>query len=152
MEQLMVQKTLTSSQKKVSQNIHDNCGHPSKEDFLRGSSSQSCPTRGSRLRATRVRVSSMGSQRASSKTQTPSSAAADLSLPRNTWCGSFLRLSLQTVPESFSATWCVGALCTNCVFLFWTRLLKLWQNALQSGGSTILVLPCGPLPIKEKSL
>ena len=30
-----VQKPLTSSQKKVTQNIHDNCGHPSKEEFLR---------------------------------------------------------------------------------------------------------------------
>ena len=30
-----VQKPLTSSQKKVSQNVHDNCGHPSKEEFLR---------------------------------------------------------------------------------------------------------------------
>ena len=29
-----VQKPLTSSQKKVTQNIHDNCGHPSKEEFL----------------------------------------------------------------------------------------------------------------------
>ena len=31
----IVQKPLTSSQRKVSQNIHNNCGHPSKEEFLR---------------------------------------------------------------------------------------------------------------------
>ena len=31
----IVQKPLTSSQKKVSQNIHTNCGHPTKEEFLR---------------------------------------------------------------------------------------------------------------------
>ena len=31
----IVQKPLTSSQKKVIQNIHINCGHPSKEEFLR---------------------------------------------------------------------------------------------------------------------
>ena len=31
----IVQKPLTSSQKKVIQNIHNNCGHPSKEEFLR---------------------------------------------------------------------------------------------------------------------
>ena len=30
-----VQKPLTSNQKKVIQNIHNNCGHPSKEEFLR---------------------------------------------------------------------------------------------------------------------
>ena len=29
-------KPLTSSQKKVVHNIHNNCGHPSKEEFLRG--------------------------------------------------------------------------------------------------------------------
>ena len=31
----IVWKPLTSSQRKVSQNIHNNCGHPSKEEFLR---------------------------------------------------------------------------------------------------------------------
>ena len=52
----------------------------------------------------------------------------------------FLRSSLQTVPKLFSATWCVGARCTNCVFLLWTRLLRLWQSVLQSVGSSIFVL------------
>ena len=37
----------------------------------------------------------------------------------------FLRSSLQAVPKLFSATWCVGARCTNCVFLLWTQLLRL---------------------------
>ena len=46
----IVQKPLTSNQKKVIQNIHNNCGHPSKEEFLRAL--QSCPTGGSRLRTT----------------------------------------------------------------------------------------------------
>ena len=45
------------------------------------------------------------------------------STKRSLW--TFLRLSLQTVPKSFSATWCVGVRCTNCAFLFWTRLLRL---------------------------
>ena len=31
----IVQKPLTSNQQKVIQNIHNNCGHPSKEEFLR---------------------------------------------------------------------------------------------------------------------
>ena len=31
----IVQKPLTSSQKKVIQNVHNNCGHPRKEEFLR---------------------------------------------------------------------------------------------------------------------
>ena len=84
----IVQKPLTSSQKKVIQNIHNNCGHPSKEEFL-SPSSQSCPTGGSSLCATRVRVSSMCSQRASSQTQTSSSVAADFSSQRNTWFGPF---------------------------------------------------------------
>ena len=152
-----VQKPLTSSWKKVSQNIHDNCGHPSKEEFL-GSPSQSGPTRGSRPRATRVRVSSMCSQRASSKTWVSGSAAADFSLQRNTWCGSalprtfrfnetlgvdsFFILSLRMVPKSSSATWCVGACCTNCAFLSWTRLPGRWRSALLNDGSSILVLPC----------
>ena len=34
-DETIVQKPLTSSQKKVIQNIHNNCGHPSKEEFLR---------------------------------------------------------------------------------------------------------------------
>ena len=33
----------------------------------------------------------------------------------------FLRSSSQTIPKLFSATWCVGARCTNCVFLSWTN-------------------------------
>ena len=43
----IVQKPLTSNQKKVIQNIHNNCGHPSKEEIMEGSSSQPCPTGGS---------------------------------------------------------------------------------------------------------
>ena len=78
-DETFVQKPLTSSQKKVIQNIHNNCGHPSKEEFLRALRLQSCPTGGSSLCATRVRVSSMCSQRASSKTQISSSVAADFS-------------------------------------------------------------------------
>ena len=74
-----VQKPLTASQKKVVQNIHNNYGHPS----------QSCPARGSRLRATRVRVPSMRSSGASSETKASSSVSADLSPQRNAWCGSF---------------------------------------------------------------
>ena len=89
----IVQEPLTSSQKKVIQNIHNNCGHPSKEELST---------------ALRVRVSSVCSQRASSKAQTSSSVAADFSVQRNTWFGPFLGSSLQTIPKLFSATWCVG--------------------------------------------
>ena len=34
-DETIIQKPLTSNQKKVIQNIHNNCGHPSKEEFLR---------------------------------------------------------------------------------------------------------------------
>ena len=85
----IVQKPLTSSQKKVSQNIHNNCGHPSKEEFLRA------------LRLSRARPEVLhyvrrefecpacAAKRASSKTQTSSSVPADFSFQRNTWFGPF---------------------------------------------------------------
>ena len=85
----IVQKPLTSNQKKVIQNIHNNCGHPNKEEFLRA------------LRLSRARPEVLhyvrrefecpacGSQRSSSKTQTSSSVAADFSFQRNTWFGPF---------------------------------------------------------------
>ena len=55
------------ARRRSSQNIHNNWT-PEQGGILEGSSSQPCPTRGSRQRATRVRVSSMCSQRTSSKT------------------------------------------------------------------------------------
>ena len=44
--------------------------------------------------------------------------------------------------DGVSRTWCVGARCTNCAFLSWTRLPGRWRSALLNGGSSILVLPC----------
>ena len=43
-DETIVQKPLTSSQKKVIQNIHNNCGHPSKEEFLRALRLSRAPT------------------------------------------------------------------------------------------------------------
>ena len=132
----IVQKPLTSSQKKVSQNIHNNCGHLSKEEFLMA------------LRLSRAFLTmcdeSSSVQHVQPKVilQNPDFQQRCRGLFASTkhlvWI--FLRSSLQTVPKLFSATWCVGARCTNCVFLLWTRLLRLWQSVLQSGGFSILVL------------
>ena len=47
-------KPLTANQKRVIQNIHDNCGHPSREEFFTSCSSQSSTIRSFQLRATRV--------------------------------------------------------------------------------------------------
>ena len=51
----------------------------------------------------------------------------------------FLRLSLRMVRKSFSATWFVKARCTNCAFLFWTKLPRRWRSAYPNDGSSILV-------------
>ena len=98
----IVQKPLTSNQKKVIQNIHNNCGHPSKEEFLRALR-LSCPTGGSSLCATRVRVSSMCSQRASSKTQVSTAA-----LPRTFRFNETLGLDLFEIesPDSSKIVFC----------------------------------------------
>ena len=115
----VVRKPLTSSQQ---------------GGILEGSSPQPCPTR--------VRVSSMCSQRACSKTWASSSAAADLSFASTkhlVW--TFLRLSLPMVQKMVSVTWCVGARSTICAFLSWTRLPERWRSALLNDGSSILVLP-----------
>ena len=86
----IVQKPLTSNQKKVIQNIDNNCGHPSKEEFLRALRlSRARPEVLDYVRRG-VRVSSMCSQRSSSQTQTSSSVAADFSVQRNTWFGPFV--------------------------------------------------------------
>ena len=110
----IVQKPLTSSERKVSQNVHNNwlvtrarknsCGL-----FVSG------PTRGSRLRATRVWVSK--------------ALGVD-------------HFETESPDSSKIVFWCVRALWTNCVFVFWTKLLRLWQSALLNDGSSIQVLPC----------
>ena len=135
----IVQKPLTSSQKKVIRNIHNNCGHPSKEEFLRAL----------RLSRARPEVLTMCDECSSVQHVQPKvilqnpdfqQRCRGLFASTKHLVSTFLRSSLQTVPKLFSATWCVGARCTNCVFLLWTRLLRLWQSVLQSGGSSILVL------------
>ena len=137
-----VQKPLTSNQKKVIQNIHDNCGHPSKEEFLRA------------LRLSRAPQEVLDCVRR--EFECPACAAKGhppklgflAALPRtfrfNETLGVvfFFRLSLRMVPKAFSATWCVGARCTNCAFLSWTRLPGRWRSALLNDGSSTLVLPC----------
>ena len=137
-----VRKPMTWSQKKVGQNIHNNCGQPSKEEFL------------SALRLSRSRPEVLDDVRrefecpACAAKGHPPKPGLPATLPRTfrfnetLGGGPFLRLSLLMVPKLFSATWCVGARCTNCVFLLWTRLLRLWHSVLQSGGSSILVLSC----------
>ena len=84
-DETIVQKPLTSSQKKVIQNIHNNCGYPSKEEFLRA------------LRLSRARPEVLHYVRREfecpacaakghlSKTQISSSVAADFSFQWNTW-------------------------------------------------------------------
>ena len=131
----IVQKPLTSSQKKVIQNIHNNCGHPSKEEFLRA-------LRLSRFFTMCDESSSVQHVQPKGILQNPDfqQRCHGLFVSTKHLVWTFLRSSPQTIPKLFSATWCVGARCTNCVFLLWTRLLKLWQSALQSGGSSILVL------------
>ena len=47
----------------------------------------------------------------------------------------FFRWSNRMVPKSFSATWCVGARCTNCAFLSWTGMVGRWRSALLNDGS-----------------
>ena len=76
-DETIVQKPLTSSQKKVIQNIHNNLWTSEQGGVFESSSAQSCPTGGSSLCTTRVRVSGVCSQRASSKTQVSSSVATD---------------------------------------------------------------------------
>ena len=75
----VVQKPLTSSQKKGHPEYPQQLWTPEQGGVFESSSAQSCPTGGSSLCATRVRVSSMCSQRASSKTQVSSSVATDFS-------------------------------------------------------------------------
>ena len=79
-DETIVQKPLTSSQKKVIQNIHNNCGHPSKEEFLRALRLSRARPEVLHYGTTRVRVSSVCRQRASSKTEVSSSDATDFSL------------------------------------------------------------------------
>ena len=129
----IVQKPLTSNEKKVIQNIHNNCGHPSKEELLRA------------LRLSRARPEVLHYVRrefecaASAPKGHPPKPRLPAALPRTFRFNETLGLDLFEI-ESPSATWCVGARCTNCVFLLWTRLLRLWQSVVQSGGSSILVL------------
>ena len=136
----IVQKPLTSNQQKVIQNIHNNCGHPSKEEFLRA------------LRLSRARPEVLHYVRrefecpACAAKGHPPKPRLPAALPRTFRFNATLGLDLSEIesPDSskivFCNMVCVGARCTNCVFLLWTRLLRLWQSVLQSGGSSILVL------------
>ena len=81
-------KPLTANQKSVIQNIHNNCGHPSREEFLRAPS-QPRTTRSPQLRAARVRVSSMCSQGTSSEAKDACSITTDLPFQRDARCGPF---------------------------------------------------------------
>ena len=104
----IIRKPLTSSQKKVSQNIHNNCGHPSKEEFLRA------------LRVSRARPEVLDYVRrefecpACAAKGHPPKPRLPAALPRtfrfNQTLGVYLfkTLSLRMVPKSLSATWCVG--------------------------------------------
>ena len=91
----IVQKPLTSSQKKVIQNIHNNCGHPSKEEFLRALRlSRARPEVLDYVRREFDRVSSMCSQRSSSKTQDFQQRCRELFVSTKHLVWTFLRSSL----------------------------------------------------------
>ena len=114
-DETIVQKPLTSSQKKVIQNIHNNCGTPEQGGVFESSSAQSCPTGGSSLCATRVRVSSM-----CSKGHPPNPDFQQrcrglfVSMGRLVW--TFLRSSPQTIPKLFFCNMvCWGTLYQLCI-------------------------------------
>ena len=138
-DETIVQKPLTSSQKKVIQNIHNNCGHPSKEEFLRA------------LRLSRARPEVLHCVRR--EFECPACAAKGhppkprfpAALPRTFRFNETLGLDFFEIesPDNSKIVFCnmvCWARCTNCVFLLWTRLLRLWQSALLRDGSSILVL------------
>ena len=113
-------KPLTSSQRKVVQNIHNNCGHPSKEEFLRA------------LRLSRARPEVLTTFDESSSVQhvQPKGILQNLGFQQR--CRRTFRFNetlgvdlfeIESLDgsKSFSATWCVGARCINCAFLSWTR-------------------------------
>ena len=135
--------TIDNESEEGGSNIHYNCGHPSKEEFLRA------------LRLSRARPEVLDYVRreveclACAAKGHPPKPSLPAAMPRtfrvNETLGvDLLRLSLRVVPKLSSATWCVGARCTNCAFLYWTRLLRIWRSALLSDGSSILVDHCGP--------
>ena len=82
-------KPLTANQKRVIQNIHNHCGHPSREEFLRAL----------RLSRTRSEVLSnvrrefecpaCAAQGTSSGVKASSSVAADFAFQRDARCGPF---------------------------------------------------------------
>ena len=136
-----VQKPLTSSQKKVIQNIHNNCGHPSKEEFLRA------------LRLSRARPDVLDYVRrqlecpACAATGHPPKPGLPAALPRTFRFNETLGVDFFETESPgwfqnrFLATWCVGARCTNCAsFLPWTKLPGRWRSALLKDGSSISVL------------
>ena len=127
----IVQKPLTLSQK-VIQNIHNN--------FLRA------------LRLSRARPEVLDYVRrefecpACAAKGHPPKPRLPAALPRTFRFNETLGVDLFEVesPDSskivFCNIWFVGVRCTNCAFLFWTKLLRMWLSVLQSGGSSILVL------------
>ena len=105
-------KKLKTSQKRVIQNIHHNCGHPSKEKFLRA------------LRLSRAQPDFFDYVRR--EFECPACAAKghehgfqqrchgpSASTRHSVWI--FSRLIRQMAPKSFSATWCVGTLYHLCI-------------------------------------
>ena len=102
------QKPLTSNQKKVIQNIHNNCGHPSKEEFLRA------------LRLSRARPEVLDCVRrefecpACAAKGHPPKPRLPAALPRTYRFNETLGVDVFEIEspdssKSFSATWCVGA-------------------------------------------
>ena len=121
-------KPLTANQKCVIQNIHNNCGHPSREEFLRAP----------RLSRARSEVLNFVKREfecpACAAKGHPPKPRMPAALPRTfvsmrllVWI--FLKSNHLTVPKSLSATWYAGARCINCVFPFWTKRQQQCQSA-----------------------
>ena len=121
-------KSLTANQKRLIQNIHNNCGHPSREEFLRA------------LRLSRARSEVLNYVRR--EFECPACATKGhlpkprmpAALPRTFRFNETLGVDLFEIesPDGTkitSATWYAGARCINCAFPFWTRQQPECQSA-----------------------
>ena len=117
-------KPLTANQKRVIRNIHNNCGHPSREEFLRA------------LRLSRARSEVLNFVRR--EFECPACAAKGHSpkprmlaaLPRTFRFNETLGVDLFEIesPDGTKITY-AWARCINCAFPFWTRRQPQCQSA-----------------------
>ena len=144
----IVQKTMTSSQKKVIQNIHNNCGHPSNEEFFRA------------LRLSRARPEVLGYVRrefecpACAAKGHPPKPRLPAALPRTFRFNETLGLDLFEIksPDSSKIVFC-NMVCWSTLYQLCIPVVdKTAETVAKSGGSSILVFRCQSLLIREKSL